>query len=83
MENIEFPKVNIADEDSKEDFAVAVDENDNSEETVDYTIIDSIKNIHSGKWQSMSYGIDVSSHNGYIDWKRVANAGVEFAMICC
>ena len=32
---------------------------------------------------SYSGGIDVSSHNGNIDWEKVKAAGVEFAMIRC
>ena len=28
-----------------------------------------------------AYGIDVSSHQGVIDWQQVANSGVSFAMI--
>ena len=30
---------------------------------------------------SAKRGIDVSSHQGYIDWKKVKNSGVEFAII--
>lgn len=29
------------------------------------------------------FGIDVSDHQGYIDWNAVSNDGVEFAMIRC
>ena len=28
-------------------------------------------------------GIDVSSHQGYIDWQQVKNAGIDFAIIRC
>lgn len=30
---------------------------------------------------AQAYGVDVSHHNGNIDWKKMKNAGVEFAMI--
>ena len=32
---------------------------------------------------SFAGGIDVSSHNGVIDWAKVDNSGVDFAMIRC
>ena len=41
------------------------------------------KTAFSPTWATApSYvGVDVSSHQGLIDWERVADAGVEFAMI--
>ena len=27
------------------------------------------------------YGVDVSEHNGIIDWREVRDAGIEFAII--
>ena len=32
---------------------------------------------------AQSKGIDVSEHNGYIDWDKVKNAGIDFAVIRC
>ena len=55
----------------------------NSEEDPEYTIYDAITNVNTSRWESISYGIDVSGHNGKIDWQKVAAAGVEFAMIRC
>ena len=47
--------------------------------------------IADGTWSNIVYksisiqvkpqGIDVSNHNGYIDWQQVKNSGVNFAMI--
>ena len=36
---------------------------------------------YSGEDIELIHGIDVSSHQGEIDWQRVANTPVEFAMI--
>ena len=55
----------------------------NTAEDPEYTIYDAITNVNTSRWASISYGIDVSSHNGKIDWQKVAAAGVEFAMIRC
>ena len=55
----------------------------NSEENPEYTIYDAITNVNTSRWESISYGIDVSGHNGKIDWQKVAASGVEFAMIRC
>ena len=35
------------------------------------------------KYYRQYYGIDVSSHNGEINWQAVKNSGVQFAMIRC
>lgn len=35
------------------------------------------------KYYRMYNGIDVSEHNGLIDWQSVKNSGVQFAMIRC
>ena len=37
--------------------------------------------IHCSASDNAAIGIDVSAHQGEIDWQAVANAGVEFAMI--
>ena len=31
----------------------------------------------------MKKGIDVSNHNGKVDWKSAKNAGLQFAMLRC
>ena len=82
---IEIPDVEIADENSNEDIKNIEDEirEEGSEETKDITIIDSFNNVTTKQWNSLSYGIDVSSHNGHIEWDKVAQAGVEFVMIRC
>lgn len=41
---------------------------------------------HTGSFEGLDkavMGIDVSSHNGEIDWERVKEAGIEFAIIRC
>lgn len=41
-----------------------------------------ISKVIDDKWtDEVTYGIDVSYHQGQIDWKRVAESGVDFAMI--
>lgn len=87
LEEIVVPEVEIADENSAEDTKNNEEMNDEkleqSENLGDITIYDSVNTVISEHWQALSYGIDVSSHNGKIDWKRVAAAGVEFVMIRC
>lgn len=85
VEDIEIPEVEIADENSNEDIKNIEDEirEEGSEETKDITIRDSFNNITTKQWNSFSFGIDVSSHNGDIDWAKVAESGVEFVMIRC
>ncbi|MCQ2451407.1 MAG: hypothetical protein MJ080_05475, partial [Clostridia bacterium] len=39
--------------------------------------------IKTDTFAEIAYGIDVSSHNGDIDWKKVKASGVEFVMIRC
>lgn len=84
-EEIIIPDVEIADENSVEDTKNNTDMNneklEQSETLGDITIYDSVNSVISERWQALSYGIDVSSHNGKIDWKKVAGAGVEFVMI--
>lgn len=41
---------------------------------------DGIKSYDDGVIQSKA-GIDVSYHNGYIDWEQVKNSGIDFAML--
>lgn len=85
ISEIEIPEIQIADENSNEDIKNIEEEirEEDSEENKDITIVDSIKNITTKQWNTLSYGIDVSSHNGDIDWQKVAPSGVEFVMIRC
>lgn len=86
-DEIIIPDVEIADENSQEDTKnneeMNNDKIEQSETLGDITIYDSVNTVISEHWQTLSYGIDVSSHNGKIDWKKVAAAGVEFVMIRC
>ena len=43
--------------------------------------VDISKVIDENWTDEVTYGIDVSYHQGQIDWKRVAESGVDFAMI--
>ncbi len=83
---IEVPKAEM-ENDSNKDYFVnndkAEQDKSDSEEIQDYTVYESINSITSTKWSSVAYGIDVSSHNGFIDWKKVKNDGIDFAMIRC
>lgn len=81
--DVKVPDVKIADENSAEDFVPSNDEGDNSGETDGFTIEKAFENIKSDRWESIAYGIDVSSHNGVVDWAEVAKSGVDFAMIRC
>ncbi len=56
---------------SKEDTAV----NDAAEESSGNS---AVKTVDGAK-----FGIDVSKYNGLIDWNKVKNAGVEFAIVRC
>ncbi len=48
----------------------------------DQTVIDSsISELYLS--YGISYGIDVSEWQGHIDWEKVANTGISFAMIRC
>lgn len=85
-EEIIIPDVEIADTESSED--IENNENmvrpeDQSENMGDITIYDAVNSVTSQHWSALSYGIDVSSHNGKIDWGKVASDGVEFVMIRC
>ena len=44
------------------------------------TEADGLKSYDDGVIQSKA-GIDVSYHNGYIDWEAVKNSGIDFAML--
>ena len=54
-------------------------------ETNDYDMDNLVWNDQYVSYEDQNYtsrfGIDVSSHNGTIDWKRVKDAGVEFVFI--
>lgn len=85
-DDIVTPEVEIADEDSTED----IENNEKmetpeskTEELENITFSDAINTVTSKQWSDFSYGIDVSSHNGKIDWSKVAADGVEFVMIRC
>ncbi len=54
---------------------------DNSLVQAKETTIEEAKSLY--ETQGNSIGIDVSKWNGNIDWKTVANSGVEFAIIRC
>ena len=82
-EEAEIPKVEIADENSAEDTDIPRQNQEQSDTLGGITIYDSVNKVVSQRWQALSYGIDVSSHEGKIDWKKVAAAGVEFVMIRC
>ncbi len=84
-EEIIVPEVEIADENSLEDAenTDTIEQVQQSDETADLTIYDSVNKILTTHWEALSYGIDVSSHNGKIDWNKVAASGVEFVMIRC
>ena len=41
----------------------------------------SASNLVTSAYESISYGIDVSYHNGTISWDKVKSAGIDFAII--
>ena len=52
-------------------------------EPTDFTVTDQIP-IYSGESQlTMRRGVDVSDHQGQIDWQQVAAYGIDFAIIRC
>ena len=48
----------------------------------DFTVSDQIP-YYAGEGMTMRRGIDVSDHQGEIDWQAVADYGIEFAIIRC
>ncbi len=44
---------------------------------------DDARSVKVAGWNEASYGIDVSKHNGRIDWEKVAAEGIDFVMIRC
>ena len=74
---ITVPKKVVADINSAEDpvSPIAATQPENQPE--------SSADINTNCFESVSYGIDVSSHQGNIDWAKVKNAGVQFVMIRC
>lgn len=43
--------------------------------------VDITKIVDENRTDEITYGIDVSYHQGNIDWKKVAESGVDFAMV--
>lgn len=46
-----------------------------------FTTDDLFSSLNVNAWDYISKGIDVSSHQGTIDWGKVANNGIDFAII--
>ena len=46
-----------------------------------FTTGDFFSSLNVNAWDYISKGIDVSSHQGTIDWGKVANNGIDFAII--
>ncbi|MBO4692829.1 MAG: glycoside hydrolase family 25 protein [Clostridia bacterium] len=78
--NIKVPKVEVAKANSQED-------NKNGKYTKEKAskvpMASGITISECKGPKNYTYGIDVSSHNGSIDWAAVKQSGVQFAMIRC
>lgn len=76
---IEIPKVEVAQVNDKEDIQNTVTDSSTSQETAEkITVEEAVQKFENS---GTSIGIDVSKWQGYIDWKQVKEAGIEFAMI--
>ena len=76
---IEIPKVKVAQVNDKEDIQNKV--TDNSTSSAKAEKVTAQEAIQKFENSGTSVGIDVSKWQGYIDWKKVKNSGIEFAMI--
>ncbi len=78
---INVPKVEVAKIDSKEDPS----NTSNSSKTTEQPKVQPKSNeeIKTNCFTNVAYGIDVSSHQGNINWAKVKASGIEFAIIRC
>ena len=76
---IEIPKVEIAKVNDKEDIQNKVIDNSTSPSNTDKITVEEVVKKNENK--ETTIGIDVSKWQGYIDWKKVKNSGIEFVMI--
>lgn len=76
---IEIPKVEVAKVNDKEDIQNKVSDSSTSSATAEKITAEEAKEKFENSGTSI--GIDVSKWQGYIDWKKVKDSGIEFAMI--
>lgn len=76
---IEIPKVEVAKVNDKEDIQNKVTDNSISSSKADKITVEEV--VQKNENKETTIGIDVSKWQGYIDWKKVKNNGIEFAMI--
>ncbi len=77
---IKVPKVEVAKIDSKEDPTNSTDTRAAEQPAVQPK---TSENIKTDCFDTVAYGIDVSSHQGNINWAKVKASGIEFAIIRC
>ncbi|MBQ3560117.1 MAG: glycoside hydrolase family 25 [Agathobacter sp.] len=65
----------------KEDPQSAVDGGMTSQEGADVDISDVVEQLPTNETQELTLGIDVARYQGTINWKKVAESGVDFAMV--
>lgn len=90
---IELPESNEVDEteteeDTKTSVAEAEEDPQNtgggsmtSQEGASIDISQVVENVNGNETKELTLGIDVSKYQGTINWKKVADSGVDFAMI--
>lgn len=76
---IEIPKVEVAQVNDKEDIQNKVTDKSTSPSTAEKITVEEVVKKNENK--ETTIGIDVSKWQGYIDWKKVKNSGIEFVMI--
>lgn len=76
---IEIPKIQVAQVNDKEDIQNKMSDNSTSSSVAEK--ITAEEAVQKYENSGTSIGIDVSKWQGYIDWKRVKESGIEFAMI--
>lgn len=75
-EEVEQTEVELDEEDPQ---SVVIEEEETKEEIG--AVIDASDVFDDNRTGEITYGIDVSKYQGTIDWKKVADSGVDFAMI--
>lgn len=77
--NVDFHKVIVADKDDAEDPNKIVKKNESNKGRAKATTAS--KDVKKYETNETSLGIDVSTWQGDIDWKKVKQSGISFAMI--
>lgn len=79
-----IPEVVVAKLNSKEDINnTKVKKDESVQKAESYTVAEASQKLDVSAFKGGTQGIDVSSHQGKIDWAKVAKSDIKFAMIRC